>query len=256
MEVDLSGLRRYELKYTIPESLARQIRDYIQPFCSLDPNASAAERGYTVNNIYLDTPGLRFYHDVQAKQETRLKPRVRYYGPAPDDHVILEVKHRHNTISWKRRRQIPADQWPGVLEIAPSQQETSSYTTMPETFAEVNHLYSTTPVLHVRYFREPYVSDIDPYGRVTFDRALRFRLAHGSYELAIRDEDMSYYDDPVNTRSDDSPVVLEIKTQAFVPSWAVDLIRHFSLMQRGYSKYCYAIDRCLEDGYSIAELSL
>ena len=137
-----------------------------------------------------------------------------------------------------------------------SERTAPSYIDLPETFEEVNHLYSTAPVLHVRYFREPYVSDIDEYGRITFDRALRYRLAHGSYEIGSRDDDMIYYDDPVTARWDDSPVVLEIKTQAFVPFWAIDLIHRFSLVQRGYSKYCYAIDQCLENGCYATRLAL
>ena len=256
MEPDLNGLQRYELKYTVPESLARAIRDYIQPLFSLDPHASPQQRGYMVNNVYLDTPGLRFYYDTKFRKLTRFKPRARYYGPQPDQLVVLEVKHRHNTISWKRRRQISVDEWPGVLDVSKSERTSPSFIDLPKTFEEVNHLYSTTPVLHVRYFREAYVSDIDAYGRITFDRALRYRLAHGSYEIGGRDDDMIYYDDPITAQWEDSPVVLEIKTQIFVPFWAVDLIRRFSLVQRGYSKYCYAIDQCLESGYDATQLAL
>ena len=256
MAADLTGLRRYELKYTVPESLARAIRDYIQPLFSLDEHASVERRGYIVNNVYLDTPGLRFYYDTKFRQETRLKPRIRYYGPAPDQFIALEVKHRHNTISWKRRRQIPVDEWPGVLDVSKAERAAPSFIDLPETFEEVNHLYCTAPVLHVRYFREPYVSDIDEYGRVTFDRALRYRLTHGSYEIGGIDDDMTYYGDQASVQEEDSPVVLEIKTQAFVPHWATDLIRRFSLVQRGYSKYCYVIDACLENGYDAMELTL
>jgi len=253
VEVDPNGLRRYELKYTVPESLARRIRDHIQPLFSLDRHADPAESGYTVNNIYLDTPTLRFYYDVQFKQETRLKLRLRYYGRSPDGSVVLEVKHRHNTVSWKRRRTVPAAQWPGVLEVPPAA-AAPAHGSASDTFEALTHLYGAAPVLHVRYFREPYVSDIDAYGRVTFDRALRFRPARGSSDLAVAEEDMVYYDDPLSARSDDSPVILEIKTEAFVPAWAIDLIRRFSLIQRGYSKYCYAVDRCLEGGLHPTEL--
>ncbi len=256
MEPDLQGLRRYELKYTVTESQARAIRDYIQPLFSLDPHASRGQGGYTVNNVYLDTPGLRFYYDAKFRQETRLKSRIRYYGPAPDTCVVLEVKHRHNTVSWKRRRQIPAAAWPGVLDVSRSGSATAAFIDLPETFEEVNHLHSTTPVLHVRYFREPYVSDIDDYGRITFDRGLRYRLAHGSPELGCDDAGMTYYGDQASVQEEDSPVVLEIKTSAFVPHWATDLIRRFSLQQRGYSKYCYVLDACMENGYDAMDLAL
>ncbi|MBT6145004.1 MAG: polyphosphate polymerase domain-containing protein [Gemmatimonadetes bacterium] len=244
------------MKYTVSESQAVAIRDYIQPIFTLDRHAAAEQGGYVVNNVYLDTPGLRFYYDTKFRRETRLKPRVRYYGQEPEDFVILEVKHRHNTISWKRRQQISTHEWPGVLDVSRSERETPRFIRMPETFEEVNHLYCTAPVVHVRYFREPYVSDIDAYGRITFDRSLRYRLALGSSAIGGGDEDMTYYGDQAEPYGEDSPVVLEIKTEAFVPLWATDLIRRFGLVQRGYSKYCYVIDACLENGYDAVDLAL
>ena len=56
-----------------------------------------------------------------------------------------------------------------------------SFIDFPGTFEEVNHLYCTAPVLLVHYFREPYVSDVDDYGRITFDRALRYGRRPGLY---------------------------------------------------------------------------
>ena len=77
--------------------------------------------------------------------------------------------------------------------------------------------------------------------RITFARGLRYRLVHGSPELGGRDEDMTYYGDQGSVREEDAPVVLEIKVATSVPVWAVELVRRFCLVQRGYSKYCYAI---------------
>lgn len=256
MGADLSGLPRHELKYTVTESTAAAIADYIQPLFCLDPHVASGERRYVVNNVYLDTPGLRFYYDTKFRQLTRLKPRVRYYGLEPGAFLFLEVKHRHNTTSWKVRQRIPVEQWPGVLEVSAAERRAPVRIDLPETFQEVAHLYSAVPVLHVRYAREPYVSGIDEYGRITFDRALRCRPTYGSSQMETRDADMICFDDPVTAQWQDSPVVLEIKTQAFVPPWAIDIIRRFSLVQRGFSKYCYGIDRCLEDGHDAAGLAL
>lgn len=256
MNADGHGLQRYELKYTVTESLARAIREYIQPLFSLDRHASADQGGYIVNNIYMDTPGLRFYYDTRFRKLTRFKPRLRYYGTRVEPFVVLEVKHRHNMVSWKTRQRIPPSAWPGVLEASRSERTEPAFTRLEETFEQVVHLYCALPVLHVRYFREPYVSEIDEYGRITFDRALRYRLAHGSYDLHSSDHDMIYYDDPVTAQWDDSPVVLEIKTSPFVPFWTTDVIQRFSLVQRGYSKYRYVLDRCLENAYDSTELAL
>jgi len=67
---------------------------------------------------------------------------------------------------------------------------------------------------------------------------------------------MTYYGDPSPLQGGDSPVVLEIKTHTSVPLWVPELVRRFSLIQRGYSKYCYAVDRCLESGHDALSLSL
>lgn len=75
----------------------------------------------------------------------------------------------------------------------------------------VNSVYMDTPGLRLYYEREPFVGEVDAYGRKTFDRAMRYRLMRGSYDL-----------------------------------WAPDLVKRFSLVRRGYSKYRYAIDHCLE----------
>ena len=89
MEVDLNGLRRYELKYTVTESLARAIRDYIQPLFSLDQHASPQERGYIVNNVYLDTPGLRqqvcWKDRDQVAADGPIRLRANFGGLRPED---------------------------------------------------------------------------------------------------------------------------------------------------------------------------
>ncbi len=70
---------RYESKYVVPEALARRVRDFIQPMCSLDKHAGADGR-YMVNNLHFDTPDLRFCYDTRQKRFTRFKPHMRYYG--------------------------------------------------------------------------------------------------------------------------------------------------------------------------------
>ena len=106
--------------------------------------------------------------------------------------------------------------------------------------------YRANPVLHVRYFREPYVTDLDLYGRVTFDRKLSYRPTNGQIDLEFNEKDMIYYDDAVTTRSRESFVLLEIKTETLIPYWIQELIRKFNLMQRPFSKYCYGIDNIME----------
>jgi len=90
MTDDLSKIRRYELKYTITEQLAAEIKDYVKRICSLDKHVPQGETGYVVNNLYFDTPDLRFYTDTKHRKLTRYKPRARYYGLKPGNLIWPE----------------------------------------------------------------------------------------------------------------------------------------------------------------------
>jgi len=239
---ELSKIRRYELKYTIDEGLAAEIRDYISNICTLDKHVPPGEKGYTVNNLYFDTADLRFYHDTKHRKLTRYKPRARYYGEKAVDFVWPEIKYRNASVIWKRRYSVPVEKWPSLFSPPVTDQRSATVKEQFETFDEVVYWHSAQPVLHVRYFREPYVTELETYGRVTFDRRLCCRPTGGSIDLDYNERDMLYYDDPITSSSCDSPVVLEIKVETLVPAWAIELIHRFNLMQRAFSKYCYGID--------------
>jgi len=245
MEPDFDKLRRYELKYRINEETATEIRKWLQPIFSMDKHVDQSVGGYVVNNLYFDTLDLKFYHDTKFRKLKRYKPRARYYGNHLEDFLMLEIKNKENNIIWKKRKRVSIDEWTAFKNRSKfKSRETLS--PLPDSFEELMCLTGAQPMMHVRYFREPWVSDIDDYGRVTFDRKLNYKLAHGSWDIEAQDEEMIFYDDPISTGHDDSPVILEIKTESLVPTWAIELIRNFNLSQMGFSKYCYVIDRCNE----------
>ncbi len=211
----------------------------------------SGERGYIVNNLYFDTPDLKFYYDTKFRKLTRYKPRARFYGEKAIDLIWPEIKYRHASVIWKRRYCIPIEQWPELFNSEETERKQAIIKEQLDSFDDLINWYGAQPMLHVRYFREPYVTELEDYGRVTFDRQLCCRPTHGSINLEYDEEDMLYYDDPVNSRADDSPVILEIKVETLIPIWAMELIHKFNLKQRGFSKYCYGIDSILgynEDG--------
>ena len=242
MSDDLSKIRRYELKYTVTEETAAAIIEYVKGFCALDKHVPAGEKGYIVNNLYFDTSDLRFYYDTKFRRLTRYKPRARYYGEKISEHIWPELKFRHSSVIWKIRHKVPVNQWHTLFHPQKSDRKESLVKNRLDTFEEVIHWHNAQPILHVRYFREPYVTQIENYGRVTLDRRLSYRMACGSLDLDCRETDMIYYDDPVTTIHCESPVLLEIKVERMVPFWAIDLIKRFQLVQRPFSKYCYGID--------------
>lgn len=246
---DLSQIKRYELKYVISEKTATKIRDYIQGICSLDRHASPKTGGYIVNNLYFDTPSLHFYYDTKFRRLTRYKLRARYYGEQVTDFIWPEIKYRQSSVIWKTRRRVSVEQWPELFNSQKSEHKNPTIKDRLDSFEDIIHWYGAQPVLHMRYFREPYVTQLERYGRVTFDRRLTYRMAHGSIDLSPDDaEDMLFYDDPVTSKHYESPVILEIKVETLVPFWAIDIIQKFDLVQRGFSKYCYGIDNNMEYG--------
>ena len=239
---DLKDIRRYELKYTITESIAEEIRDYISCICFLDKHVPEGETGYTVNNLYFDTANLQFYHDTKFRKLTRYKPRARFYGMKVGDCIWPEIKYRHGSIIWKNRYCIPVECWPSLFNPELSNETKCNIKKQLNRFEEIIHWHGAEPVLHVRYFREPYVTQLESYGRITFDRSLAYRQIYGSTDLDYHEKDMLFYDDPVTTVNHRSPVLLEIKVETLVPQWVIQLIKKFNLVQRPFSKYCYGID--------------
>ncbi len=245
MTGNVNTIIRYELKYTISEQMAREIRDYIRSFFSLDAHADPNILGYTVNNLYFETPDFLFYHDVKFRKLRRVKPRVRYYGTRPENNLWLELKYRNDSMIWKFRRPVPLSDWPTLLQRPEESYTEVGHEKISTSFEHVVTMSGAKPLVHVRYFREPYVSDLDTYGRITFDRRLTCHPSKDSFD-PVPDCPMISCDDPVATSADESPVILEIKTESAVPFWAIEIIRNFDLRQRGFSKYCYAVDRLLE----------
>lgn len=240
MADELNRVRRYELKYLINEELAAEIRYHIRHMCVLDKHADPVTGTYIVNNLYFDTSDLKFYYDTRFRKLTRFKPRARYYGENPKV-IFPELKYRNNSVIWKTRYSIPVEKWTELFFPVLSDRTEPVIKSRFDTFEEMIHLYSAEPVLQVRYIREPYVTELEDYGRITFDRRLSSRPAHGSLDLELA-EDYVYYDDAHTIRGHSEMVLLEIKVETNVPRWVIDLVGKFNLIQTGFSKYCTGIE--------------
>lgn len=236
-------ISRYEAKYLVTEAMVDAIRDHIRGICSPDRHAGADGR-YRVNNLYFDTPDLRFYQDTRFKQYTRFKPRVRFYGDRPEDWLWLELKHKVRNVTWKSRRRVDVSRLPGLFEDGVLPEGLAPAACLTDSFEAVVARFGASPILQVQYVREPYVSDLDVYGRVTFDRRLMCRRLSGP-DSFVAGEPFVSFDDPVSqgVASGQSLVVLEIKTDVRVPGWVQGMIRRFGLERRGFSKYCCALER-------------
>jgi len=226
---------------------AAKIRDYIRNICILDPHTPAGQNGYVVNNLYFDTPDMRFYTDTKFRKMTRYKPRARFYGNQVGEFIWPEIKYRHASIIWKRRQPVRIEEWPKLFVTQTSQRIPPQINSGIDSFKEMIYWHNASAIVHVRYFREAYVSTLEEYGRITFDRRLCYRPLYGSIDLRMREQEMIYYDDPVTTVSDRSYLIMEIKVETLMPYWVVNMIKQFQLKQRPFSKYCYSIDHMIRN---------
>lgn len=195
-----------------------------------------------MNNIYFDTPDLKFYYDTKFRKLTRYKLRARYYGLQATDVVWAEIKYRNSSLTWKQRCCLPIERWHEIFAPNLDDCRHPNIKDRLDGFEDFIYWCNAQPRLHVRYVREPYVTELEDYGRITFDRQLCCRSVRDSLELAYDEPVLRYFDDPVNSRSDESPVILELKVETMIPFWAIELIHKFRLTQRAFSKYCYGID--------------
>lgn len=234
-----ASLQRREYKCLIDERTVERIRRYIAGICVVDPHASDTGH-YTIDTLYLDSPGLDTYRATVEERSDRYKLRIRGYPSAPSAPVFLEVKRRIGDTIRKTRVAIDGD-WQRVLDgdlppFAPKQRAAF------DNFICHYHLLPMQPTVMVRYEREPYFSTLDDYARVTFDRALAFQSVT---ELSMVTDDHAWtpIDHAFAQRgSADSLVLLELKFTSAVPGWMRRMVQTLELPRDAFCKYARAIE--------------
>src|ERR1051326_4900930 len=95
---------RYELKYLIPNSVALEVRDFVQQHLEIDEYcASQPDLSYPVHSLYLDSKDWQIYWRTLNGDKNRFKLHVRYYNDSPRTPVFFEIKRRMKDIILKQR---------------------------------------------------------------------------------------------------------------------------------------------------------
>lgn len=232
---------RLETKYLIDEVVADRVRRDIAPFCHADQynDTSREHPGYTISSLYLDSPALAFHNAKERGDAERLKLRIRSYEGTP--FAVLELKRKIANIIDKSRASVPRSAVErATLGLYRGERDSPETRSFLDEFAIKTATSGAQPTLHVRYEREAYVSDVDSYARVTFDRGI----------VAQRTEDWSLEASPRRWCAFDHywrpdlrerNVVLELKCESFIPAWMSDLVRRNSLEAQSFSKYSIGI---------------
>ncbi len=233
-------IERYEHKFLIPERLVPEIRSFARSTSRIDSYAGA-DGTYAIRSLYFDTPSLDLYWANDRKKKCRFKCRVRMYPGAPSPY-FLELKRRIQDVIVKTRAAVPADRWRKAVEgdttTLEALSEKSRSAVLP--FIAKVHSHHLEPVLLVEYDREAYVSEIDSYARLTFDRKVRAQ-ERTTHDLAADDRRWRSIDHVVQTQTSEPSVVLELKFERRPPAWMHAMVRRLELVRYSFSKYCYGI---------------
>ncbi|MFC1497193.1 polyphosphate polymerase domain-containing protein [Verrucomicrobiota bacterium] len=241
-----SSLIRHEAKYVIPPSLVPQIKEFIEPFCTLDRHCHGAPPEYIVTTLQLDTPDLALHHAKERESLNRFKLRIRTYGLEPVAPVFLEIKQKQNHVTKKSRASMAADKWSGDIILDPGSNNISFRTREEETcyldFVRLVMETGARPVVLIRYNRTSFFGTIDHYARVTFDRNLVYQPTR-SWELWNTEKNWFAMDSTLtqNKMFPFSGIVLELKCLCNAPQWMIDLTERFGLERTGHCKYSNAL---------------
>lgn len=248
-------LERYELKYLIPFSLVEPISRYVEIFCDMDYYSRISHDSfYTINSLYFESPTYYFMRN-KTNQTGRFSLRVRSYGDAPQAPYYFETKEKVADFSKKRRGRVPLENWSDLF-LNPTAVQGFDAESDPHVqyFMGLVRTYNAHPMILTQYRRCAYLSNVDDYARVTFDRWLRYRR-ETDYSVIPCEGNMLNYDHTDTFGYEDVNVILELKCERKIPVWMVDLIRRFNLTRMGFSKFessmleCYSPDDLSEFAY-------
>jgi hypothetical protein len=237
---------RNEFKYVLPELVANQIDTYIQPFMNPDTYG----RVYDVHSVYLDSQDLKLFEDSDTGKKNRFKLRLRTYGESSSQPILFEIKERTDRAIRKFRSKVDRDKVVNLISHATDLQENFELQESPELALFMQHARSigAHATAMVSYERTAYVSAFGDGTRITLDRNIR--------SAAINE----YSDDVWN--APETPlelthgeVVVEIKTNDMIPQWVNEMVQHFEITRRSFSKYVIAV-RALQSIGSIQQGSM
>lgn len=220
MDSHLRQSARFELKMACDEVCLPDMRSWLQ----LHPAAFVeAYPPRQVNNVYMDTYGLRCVSDVLMGVSDRSKLRFRWYG-VDDSSVrgVLELKCRSNYTRWKESCSIPhafnltAISWGDWMQRL----REHARGTVAVWLSQVDQ-----PTLLNRYWRE-YYETVDERVRVTLDYDQRAcsQIAHLAPNLT-------------SEILLDRRAVIEFKFDPALYQSVSDMLSRFPVRVERYSKY-------------------
>lgn len=232
------NLERYELKYLIPLELVEPISRYVEVFCDMDYYSTISpDQYYIINSLYLDTPSLYLLRFKELAGAYNFNMRIRSYGEIPQAPYFFEIKYKLREFVRKKRVKIQTENWAEILDegAVPENLSVESWDTFRD-FLYMKMTYNVEPTILTQYRRKAFISHVDEYARVTFDRDLRYQE---TYEWCVKPTEalLCHYDHPDSFEGPGQNVILELKCEKKIPVWMVGLIQKFELLSASFSKF-------------------
>ena len=211
----VAGAAAYELKFVLPDAVAREVEARLAVALAPDPHADPARGGYRVSSVYYDTPAFDVFHRGDGHREDKF--RVRRYGHGTT--LFLEQKTKLKGRVSKRRTAIRPDD---LARLADADADWAG-----AWFAREVAARNLRPVCRVTYDRAAFVGQShDGPVRATVDRNARGREAAGPRPDGA---------DGVPLLADEA--VVEFKYVTALPAVFKRIIEELRLDPRGGSKY-------------------
>lgn len=241
-------IERFEQKFILHPRLVAPVREFIRPFCIPDPNGRGEIPEYIVTTLQLDTPMMDLALMKEHKAFARFKLRIRTYGldAPPKAPIFLEVKRKIGTVIVKSRAKMTRatyhDKCVTNPETAPLLKSAKDNAVFLE-FCRISNEISARPKILIRYIRESYFGANDDYARVTFDRRVSYRPTR---DWILPGEEVAEWrhwrpmDTQVGLRRPFAAYIFELKSMRDTPTWMLETIERFNLVNTGFCKYSTA----------------
>lgn len=234
-------IERYEYKYLIPERIVPDIRRAVLTTSKIDKYAGP-DGTYRIRSLYLDTDRYDLFWANDREQGDRFKARIRTYPGSNAAPVFFEIKRRVLDVIVKSRAAVPREMLLDVLagKDAVLSKLSSSARKNIMKFLAPYYRHHLRPTMMVEYEREAYISDLDTYARLTFDRKIVVQPCE-KLTLDVDERLFRAVDHKAQTRTLEPVCVLELKFERRPPAWMSALVRRLELQRASFSKYCYGV---------------
>ena len=213
---------RHECKHEITAYDRYVLRDRLRAVCRSDPHAVNGK--YLIRSLYFDNLDDMALREKLDGVNVREKFRIRYYN-GDTSYICLEKKSKYNSLGTKDQARLTAEEAQKIVDGDLDWMLDADRPLVRELYAKMT-IQGLRPKVIVDYTREPFV-----YGpgnvRVTFDYDIR---------TGLRSTDF-LNPDCVTIPVMDSPIILEVKWDGFLPSVIRDIVQLKGRHTGGFSKY-------------------